>query len=195
MQASRNKDGYTASKLPKVCAAAFSETGAKAIGPALRTWVDFLFGNSMLLRSNNWLSMNLPDLSIQYLEHEGPSGAEQPVYCVVALLDHGKSTFTINYCHILSTKVTEAYLFSRRQNEPAWSKGVWFSPSTSRSSLLPGWCSGHDVLLPVAHFGGGIPKLSTERGLVWTEGHQARQPSHQSRTKFVYGGVVDDLTF
>lgn len=90
------KDGYTASQIPKVCAAAFSETGAKAVEPALRTWVDFLFGNSMLLRSNNKLSMNLPDLFVEYLEHEGPAGAERPVFCVVALLDHGKSTFAIS---------------------------------------------------------------------------------------------------
>lgn len=53
------KNGYTAAQVPDVARAAVFERREKSIEAALRTWVDFHLGHSMLLRLN-WLSRSIP---------------------------------------------------------------------------------------------------------------------------------------
>jgi hypothetical protein len=43
---------------------------------SLQTYVDFLFGNTMLLRSSNRLLIELPDLFLMSLLQEGIKGNE-----------------------------------------------------------------------------------------------------------------------
>jgi hypothetical protein len=82
------KDGYTAEQVPAVAAAAFLETGEKSIEGALRTWLDFLLGHSMLLWLGNRLALELPDHFALPLLKEGPSGSNS--WCLVAQMEHAE---------------------------------------------------------------------------------------------------------
>src|SRR5439155_5238696 len=64
-------DGYLASQIPDLTRAAWTERSPCSLEQSLRTQVDFLFGNSMLLRLSNRLSMELPDLFALSLPKEG----------------------------------------------------------------------------------------------------------------------------
>jgi hypothetical protein len=55
---------------------------------SLQTYVDFLFGNTMLLRSSNHLLMELPDLFLMSLPREGIRGNG---WCMVIVTDQGMS--------------------------------------------------------------------------------------------------------
>lgn len=55
----------------------------------MRTQLDFLMGNSMLLRLSNRLPMELADLFLMPLPKEGVNGDG---WCVVNVMDHGKLT-------------------------------------------------------------------------------------------------------
>ena len=66
------KDGYTAKQIPDMTRAVWRD----ALGPhtseqSLRTNLDFLFGNTMLLRQSNRLPLELPDLFSLDLPKEG----------------------------------------------------------------------------------------------------------------------------
>jgi len=65
------KDVYSPTQIPQHTAAAWAEQDRKSIAAALRTNVDFLFGNHMLLRSSNRLPMELPDCFCIDLPNEG----------------------------------------------------------------------------------------------------------------------------
>lgn len=83
------QDGYTASQIPQVHDKVWSLEvgGERAVEQALRTKVDFLFGNSMLLRSSNRLPMELPDLFSVDLPREGVNGSG---WAFVTVMDQGK---------------------------------------------------------------------------------------------------------
>lgn len=83
------KDGYEQSDIPKVT----QQVWLGSLGmpePSFRTLVDFLFGNSMLLRLSNRLPMELPDLFVMNLPNEGPQGDG---WCLVSVMDQGRSRF------------------------------------------------------------------------------------------------------
>lgn len=83
------QDGYTIAQIPQIHDKIWElELGnEKAIEQALRTKVDFLFGNSMLLRASNRLPMELPDLFAVDLPREGVNG---DAWALVTVMDQGK---------------------------------------------------------------------------------------------------------
>jgi hypothetical protein len=83
------RDGYLPSQIPDLHRQVWSESlGRGVVEQALRTQVDFLLGNSMLLRLSNRLPMELADLFLMPLPKEGPSGDG---WCLVAVMDQGKT--------------------------------------------------------------------------------------------------------
>lgn len=88
------QDGYTIAHIPQIHDKIWGLElgGDRAIEQALRTKVDFLFGNSMLLRTSNRLPMELPDLFSVDLPREGVNGSG---WAMVTVMDHGAypSTF------------------------------------------------------------------------------------------------------
>jgi hypothetical protein len=85
------QDGYTVAQIPQVHDKVWSlEVGGKrAVEQALRTKVDFLFGNSMLLCSSNRLPIELPDLFSVDLPREGVNSSG---WAFVTVIDQGKYT-------------------------------------------------------------------------------------------------------
>ena len=82
------RDGYIALQIPDLHRQVWGQgLGHGVVEQALRTQVDFLLGNSMLLRYGNRGPMELPDLFPLDLPKEGPKGN---VWCLVAVMDHGK---------------------------------------------------------------------------------------------------------
>jgi hypothetical protein len=83
------QDGYTASQIPmlhqKVWTLSLSGHNAKM---SLRTYVNFLFRNAMLLRSSSRLLMELLDLFLMSLPREGIRGNG---WCIVIVTDQGMS--------------------------------------------------------------------------------------------------------
>jgi hypothetical protein len=87
------KDGYTASQIPDLTNKVWMRSlGEHATEQHFRTWVDFLFGNSMLLRLSNRLPMELPDLFSMPLPKEGRDGN---VWCLVTVMDQGECLISI----------------------------------------------------------------------------------------------------
>jgi Centromere DNA-binding protein complex CBF3 subunit, domain 2 len=83
------RDGYLASQIPDLNRQIWSESLGKGnTEQALRTQVDFLLGNSMLLRLSNRLPMELADLFLMPLPKEGTRGNG---WCLVAVMDQGKT--------------------------------------------------------------------------------------------------------
>lgn len=83
------RDGYVASQIPDLHRQVWGEgLGRGTAEQALRTQVDFLLGNSMLLRLSNRLPLELADLFLMPLPKEGPSGDG---WCMVAVMDQGKT--------------------------------------------------------------------------------------------------------
>lgn len=83
------RDGYLASQIPDLNRQIWSESLGKGnTEQALRTQVDFLLGNSMLLRLSNRLPMELADLFLMPLPKEGTRGDG---WCLVAVMDQGKT--------------------------------------------------------------------------------------------------------
>lgn len=82
------RDGYLQRQIPdpthQIWSLAFGE---KAIEQSFRTLVDFLFGNTMLLRLRNRLPMEIPDLFLMPLPKEGVRGNG---WCLVCVMDQGK---------------------------------------------------------------------------------------------------------
>ena len=69
------RDGYMASQILDICRQVWqSGLGLQKEEQHLRTFVDFLFGNSMLLRLSNRLPIELPDIFSMSLVREGPKG-------------------------------------------------------------------------------------------------------------------------
>lgn len=83
------QDGYTIAQIPQIHDKIWSLEvgGERAIEQGFRTKVDFLFGNSMLLRSSNRLPMELPDLFSVDLPREGVDGSG---WAFVAVMDQSK---------------------------------------------------------------------------------------------------------
>lgn len=87
---SKSSDGYLASQIPDLHRQVWSESlGKGTVEQALRTQVDFLLGNSMLLRPNNRLPMELADLFLMPLPKEGTNNSSG--WCLVAVIDQGKT--------------------------------------------------------------------------------------------------------
>jgi hypothetical protein len=85
------QDGYTVQQIPQIHEKAWSMAlgGQRAVEQALRTKVDFLLGNSMLLRTSNRLPMELPDLFALDLPREGVNGSG---WAFVTVMDQGKAS-------------------------------------------------------------------------------------------------------
>lgn len=82
------RDGYLQRQIPdfihQIWSLAFGE---KAIELSFRTPVDFLFGNTMFLRLNNRLLMELPNLFLIPLPKEDVRGNG---WCLVCVMNQGK---------------------------------------------------------------------------------------------------------
>lgn len=82
------RDGYLAPQIIDLSRQVWSESlGRGTVEQALRTQLDFLLGNSMLLRLSNRLPMELADIFLMPLPKEGTGGDG---WCVVAVMDQGK---------------------------------------------------------------------------------------------------------
>lgn len=103
------QDGYTVAQIPHVHDEVWSLElgGERAIEQAFRTKVDFLFGNSMLLRSSNRLPMELPDLFAVDLPREGVNGSG---WAFITVMDQG--AYFVNHSYLK--------LRHRRKDESAW---------------------------------------------------------------------------
>src|SRR5436309_16065967 len=77
-------DRYLALQIPDLTRAAWTERSLCSLEQLLQTQVDFLFGNSMLLRLSNHLSIELPDLFALSLPKEGQKPG---IWCLVAVGD------------------------------------------------------------------------------------------------------------
>lgn len=83
------RDGYTASQIPDLTHSTWSlALGEKSVDQSFRTWVDFLFANTMLMRLANRLPLELPDLLMCPMPKEGRRGTG---WCLVAVMDQSKS--------------------------------------------------------------------------------------------------------
>src|SRR6266699_1928381 len=82
------KDGYSPAKIPEHIAAIwwFSD-----INSSFRTNIDFLFGNYMLLRSNNRLGLELADCFYLDLPKEGIKMEGIPTKAFVVFINQGKT--------------------------------------------------------------------------------------------------------
>jgi hypothetical protein len=86
--ASTIRDGYVASQIPDLNRQVWSEgLGCGLVEQSLRTQLDFLLGNSMLLRQSNRLPIELADLFLMPLPKEGTRGDS---WCFVVVMDQGK---------------------------------------------------------------------------------------------------------
>lgn len=83
------KDSYTKAQVPQHHAAAWQVDGD--ISCLLRTQVDFLLGNHMLLRQSNRRPMELPDCFRLELPNEGQKSREFPTYALVVVMNQGKT--------------------------------------------------------------------------------------------------------
>lgn len=83
------KDSYTKAQVPQHHAAAWQVDGD--ISCLLRTQVDFLLGNHMLLRQSNRRPMELPDCFRSELPNEGQKSREFPTYALVVVINQGKT--------------------------------------------------------------------------------------------------------
>lgn len=82
-------DGYVASQIPDLNRQVWREAlGRRVAEQAFRTQLDFLLGNSMLLRLSNRLKLELADFFLMPLPKEGPKGDS---WCCVAVMDQGKT--------------------------------------------------------------------------------------------------------
>jgi len=82
------RDGYVASQIPDLNQQVWSEgLGHGLVEQSLRTQLDFLLGNSMLLRLSNRLPIELADLFLMPLPKEGTRGDG---WCFVVVMDQGK---------------------------------------------------------------------------------------------------------
>ncbi len=83
------RDGYLASQIPDLNRQVWTESlGKGVVEQLLRTQLDFLLGNAMLLRLSNRLPMELADLFLMPLPKEGTQGDG---WCLVAVMDQGKT--------------------------------------------------------------------------------------------------------
>jgi len=81
-------DRYTAKQIPDMTRVAWRNAlGPRTSEQSFRTNLDFLFGNTMLLRQSNRLPLELPDLFSLDLPKEGQRGKG---WCLVAAMDQGK---------------------------------------------------------------------------------------------------------
>jgi hypothetical protein len=83
------KDSYSKAQIPQHHAAAWQTVGN--ISCLLRTQVDFLLGNHMLLRQSNRRPMELPDCFRLELPKEGQKSTEFPTYALVVVMNQGKT--------------------------------------------------------------------------------------------------------
>lgn len=83
------RDGYLASQIPDLNRQVWAEALGRGVAEQqLRTQLDFLLGNAMLLRLSNRLPMELADLFLMPLPKEGTQGDG---WCFVAVMDQGKT--------------------------------------------------------------------------------------------------------
>ena len=85
------RDGYTERQITTLTGAAWvcGGGGGGAVKQHFQTQLDFLLGNTMLMRLSNQLLLELPDLFMIPLKNEGTQGDG---WAMVAVMDQGKST-------------------------------------------------------------------------------------------------------
>ena len=85
------RDGYTERQIATLMGAAWAcgGGGGGAVEQHFQTQLDFLLGNTMLMRLSNRLLLELPDLFMIPLKNEGTRGDS---WAMVAVMDQGKST-------------------------------------------------------------------------------------------------------
>ncbi|HEY6410421.1 MAG TPA: hypothetical protein VIY29_23460 [Ktedonobacteraceae bacterium] len=123
-------DGYVALQILDLHRQVWAQgLGRGVVEQALRTQLDFLLGNSMLLRMSNRSTMELPDLFPIDLPKEGPKG---DTWCLVAVMDHGK------YSPFYSTKSKLANLLSqaRQTSIAGWNMALPSATETTGAALL-----------------------------------------------------------
>lgn len=85
------RDVYSPAQIPDHTAVAWAERDRISIGSALRTQVDFLFGNHMLLRSSNRLPMELADCFCLGLPNEGLKAEGFTTKALIVVMNGGKT--------------------------------------------------------------------------------------------------------
>jgi hypothetical protein len=83
------KDVYSVSQIPDHTRSAWTMKGDP--GCLLRTNVDFLLGNHLLLRASNRRPIELPDLMSIELPNEGRNAAQTPTRALILVEDHSKT--------------------------------------------------------------------------------------------------------
>jgi hypothetical protein len=91
-------DRYTAKQIPDMTRVVWRNAlGPYTSGQSFWTNLDFLLGNTMLLRQSNRLPLELPDLFSLDLPKEGQKGKG---WCLVAAMDQGKC-YALLSCPVL----------------------------------------------------------------------------------------------
>jgi len=86
------KDSYTASQIPAFTRCCWR--GTDAPGQHLRTYVDFLLGNHMLLRYSNRSPIELADCFSLELPNEGSRKEKSPAKAFIVVMRQGKTNST-----------------------------------------------------------------------------------------------------
>ena len=86
------KDSYTASQIPAFTRCCWR--GTDAPGQHLRTYVDFLLGNHMLLRYSNRSPIELADCFSLELPNEGSRKEKSPTKALIVVMRQGKTNST-----------------------------------------------------------------------------------------------------
>ena len=127
-------DGYVASQIPDLTHKVWTRSlGENVAEQHFRTWVDFLFGNSMLLRLSNRLPMELPDLFSISFPKEGRDGN---VWGLVAVMDQGEC--------LISTQPNQRFILrtilqARQTSTEGWSTVQLCVTVISGHALLGRW--------------------------------------------------------
>ncbi|KAK6854864.1 centromere DNA-binding protein complex CBF3 subunit [Apiospora arundinis] len=171
------KDAYTIAHIHQHTAAVWQER--KAIACALRTQVDFLLGNHMLLRSSNRLPIELPDCFCLVLPNEGIQRASSSpaAKALVILMRQGKTNQhgRMEYGAALRHRDPNACLSLSDPTSPlspqtanVWTRKLYerCGIQTSKASYAPRIASSQN-----ADFA-GVPDASIRRAGRWNNGDQ-----------------------
>lgn len=183
------KDGYLQRQIPDFT----HQMWTLALGPAtseqsFRSLVDFLFGNTMLLRLSNRLPMELPDLFMIQLPKEGARGNG---WCLVCVMDQGEQKPAILSTTLdVATDLILSPLLSR-QDQSAWADGVWGRSASSGLSILSRRSPGRLLFLALAVQRRAVSLLSHTARLVRHQGSEAGLRPHQGAAEQLHGLPVD----
>jgi hypothetical protein len=169
------KDGYITAQIPNVTKAVWAERKKRSIEAALRTQVDFLFGNAMFLRQDNRLELELADLFAMPLPKDGQ---DEKTWCLVAALLQGMILLRLStpgcIFYSCSTNVLS------REDQSARSDRVQSRAAPPGPPILRYRGPCRFFLLALDALRRALPSLPYQPGLVHDEGAQAGCRSSRS---------------